>query len=292
MRLSGLRLIETDALIVGCGDIGQRVTAGLREQGFSPLCLVRSSASATALQAQGFATQVIDLDHDAPAFDAARVFWFAPPPLQGREDPRLRRWLAQLAPRARRIVYISTSGVYGDCAGRWIDEDATLKPQTDRGHRRLDAEQALHAHAARTLNAVMVLRVPGIYGPGRLPVERLKKNLPIVHEHEAPWSNRIHADDLATAALAAMDRGAAGCAYNVSDGQPTTMSDYFIRCAHLLGLPEPPRVSLEEARVQLTPAMLSFLDESKRLVNRRLIEELDVALRYPDLAAGLPSCLA
>jgi nucleoside-diphosphate-sugar epimerase len=88
-----------------------------------------------------------------------------------------------------------------------------------------------------------------------------------------------------------MTRGAAGAAYNVSDGNPTTMTDYFTRCARLLGLPEPPRVTLAEARAQFTPAMLSFLEESKRLVNRRMREELGVRLRYPDLATGLPACL-
>lgn len=284
-------MIESGTLIVGCGDIGLRVARALRAQGSNPLCRVRSAGSADALQALGFTAQAIDLDQDLADFDAARVFWFAPPPPQGREDQRLHRWLSALAPRARRIVYISTSAVYGACAGRWIDEDEPLKPQTDRGHRRLDAEHALHEHAARTRSAVMVLRVPGIYGPGRLPVERLKKSLPVVHEHEAPWSNRIHADDLASAALAAMERGIAGRAYNISDGQPTTMSDYFIRCARLLNLPEPPSVSMAQAREQLTPAMLSFLEESKRLLNRRMREELGVVLRYPDLAAGLPSCL-
>lgn len=272
--------------------MGLRVARRLRERGDEAQCLVRSTASADGLRAELLSAQILDLDQAAPDLDAPQVFWFAPPPLRGREDPRLRRWLAALAPRARRIVYISTSGVYGDCAGRWIAEDEPLKPQTERGQRRLDAEQALQAFAASTHSEVMVLRVPGIYGPGRLPVARLQKRLPVVHEGEAPWSNRIHADDLAAAALAAMDRGVAHREYNVSDGHPTTMSDYFIRCARLLDLPEPPRVSLAEAHTQLTPAMMSFVEESKRLVNRRMLDELGVVLRYPDLSAGLPSCLA
>lgn len=280
------------SLIVGCGDIGLRVARRLRERGEAPALIVRSAASAGALRTEGFEVQALDLDRETPVFDAEQVYWFAPPPAQGREDPRLRRWLAGLSPQpARRIVYISTSGVYGDCAGRWIDEDEPLKPQTDRGHRRLDAERALSEFARHSTGAVMVLRVPGIYGPGRLPVERLQQHLPVVREDEAPWTNRIHAEDLASVALAAMDHGAAGRAYNVSDGQPTTMSDYFVRCARLLNLPEPPRVSMQEARARLTPAMLSFLEESKRLVNRRMLEELGVVLRYPDLAAGLPGCL-
>lgn len=284
-------MAERRSWVIGCGDVGLRVARQLRERGQDCLPLVRSPTSADLLRAEGFSPRILDLDRDAPEFDAEQVYWFAPPPLQGRTDPRLRRWLETLAPRARRIVYISTSGVYGDCAGRWINEDEPLKPQADRGHRRLDAEQALAEFAPSTLSAVCVLRVPGIYGPGRLPVERLRQGLPVVREDEAPWTNRIHAEDLARAALAAMDRGIAGRAYNVSDGHPTTMSDYFVRCARLLQLPEPPRVTMLEARGQLTPAMLSFLEESKRLVNTRMLDELGVQLRYPDLAQGLPACL-
>lgn len=284
-------MAEIRRLIVGCGDVGLRVARRLRERGQDCLPVVRSPASAHALCAAGYSPRVLDLDRDAPDLDAEQVYWLAPPPPQGRSDPRMRRWLETLAPRERRIVYISTSGVYGDCAGRWITEDEPLKPQTDRGHRRLDAERALAEFAASTRSSVCVLRVPGIYGPGRLPVERLRQGLPVVREDQAPWTNRIHAEDLASAALAAMDHGLPGQAYNVSDGHPTTMSDYFVRCARLLGLPEPPRVTMIEARSQLTPAMLSFLEESKRLVNTRMLDELGVPLRYPDLAQGLPACL-
>lgn len=284
-------MAEAGSLIVGCGDVGLHVARQLRERGQYCQPVVRSPQSADALRAEGLSPRILDLDRDAPEFDAEQIYWFAPPPLQGRTDPRLRRWLATLALRERRIVYISTSGVYGDCAGRWITEDEPLKPQTDRGHRRLDAERALAEFASSTRSRVCVLRVPGIYGPGRLPVQRLQQGLPVVREDEAPWTNRIHAEDLAAAAVAAMDCGAAGRAYNVSDGHPTTMSDYFIRCARLLRLPEPPRVTMQEARSQLTPAMLSFLEESKRLVNTRMVQELGVQLRYPDLAHGLPACL-
>lgn len=278
-------------LIVGCGDIGLRLARRLRDRGLACTGLVRSATRAAQLQAQGIAARAIDLDDDPSTLpDATQVWWFAPPPTEGESDPRLRRWLAS-APRVQRIVYLSTSAVYGDCAGQWIDEDAALRPQTARGRRRLDAEQALRAFVAASATELVILRVPGIYGPGRLPRERLQRGLPVIREDECPWTNRIHAEDLAQAALAAMDRGRPGAAYNVCDGQPTTMTDYFTRCAALLGLPAPPRVSMDQARVQLTAAMLSFLEESKRLRNQRLLGELGVVLRYPDLAAGLPSCL-
>lgn len=277
-------------LIVGCGDIGLRVARALHARGETCTGVVRSAERVAQLQTLGIDARSVDLDGDSALPAATQVWWFAPPPNAGTRDPRLQRWLAS-APAVQRIVYVSTSAVYGDCAGRWIDEDEPLKPQTDRGQRRLDAERALQAFAAARDCALMILRVPGIYGPGRLPRERLQRGLPVIREDQCPWTNRIHADDLAQAAIAAMDRGRAGRAYNVSDGQPTTMSDYFLRCAQLLGLPPPPRVTMAEARAQLTPAMLSFLEESKRLLNRRMLDELQMLLRYPDLASGLPACL-
>ncbi|TDU28057.1 nucleoside-diphosphate-sugar epimerase [Panacagrimonas perspica] len=284
---------DAAVLIVGCGDIGMRVARLLQKSGARVTGLVRSSESAAALHAQGLDAQTIDLDSPTLTLPAAdRVFWFAPPPTQGEHDPRLRRGLAALRSRLpRRFVYISTSGVYGDCDGRWIDEDEPLKPQSERGKRRLDAERALDEFGGQTRCEVVVLRVPGIYGPGRLPIERLRRQLPVVQESECPWTNRIHSEDLAAVALAAMDRGCAGAAYNVADGQPTTMTDYFSQSARLLGMPEPPRITLAEARMQLTPALLSFLEESKRLLTTRMHADLRVNLRYPNLAAGLRSCL-
>lgn len=278
-------------LIVGCGDIGLRVAHQLLERGIAVHGQVRGTASAQRLNRAGVTPVIADLDAP-PALAAADyelVFWFAPPPNAGDGDPRLRAWLAHNAPA--RLVYISTSGVYGDCDNRWIDETEPCKPQTPRGRRRVDAEAALADHAERRGTEPVILRVPGIYGPGRLPIERLRAGTPVIDEAESPTTNRIHADDLARAAIAAAERGTPGAAYNVSDGSPTTMTDYFCRCAALLGLPEPPRVSMAEARRTFTPAMLSFLEESKRLLTSKMRDELGVRPRYPDLAAGLPSCL-
>ncbi|SHG61093.1 Nucleoside-diphosphate-sugar epimerase [Hydrocarboniphaga daqingensis] len=282
---------SSPCLIVGCGDIGLRVGQRLLARGIAVHGQVRSADSAHALTAAGIRPLLTDLDAPAGEISEAHelVFWFAPPPPSGDGDPRLRQWLAQHRPR--RLVYISTSGVYGDCDNRWIDESEPLKPQTARGKRRLDAERALADHADRHGTEVITLRVPGIYGPGRLPVDRLRAGLPVIIESESPTTNRIHADDLARTAIAAAECGQPGEAYNVSDGSPTTMTDYFCRCAALLGLPEPPRVSLAQARQTFTPAMLSFLEESKRLLTSRMRNELGVMPRYPDLATGLPSCL-
>ena len=282
-------------LIAGCGDIGLRVARRLRAMGREVTAIVRSGQSAAALRQQGLRALIWDLDVAAPApaelTAAALLFYFAPPPGLGDTDPRLRALLAGLAVPPSRLVYLSTSGVYGDCGGRWIDEDAPLAPVSARAVRRLDAERAVQDYAQRSQAETVVLRVPGIYGPGRLPQERLRQNLPVIRPEESPYTNRIHADDLAGAALHAAVYGKAGAAYNISDGHPTTMCDYFTRCAALLGLPPPPQVSLVEARRVFTPAMWSFMEESKRLLNRRMIEKLRYTPLYLDLAAGLASCL-
>ena len=282
-------------LIVGCGDVGRRVAALGRASGRRVLGVVRSAEAVTELQRHGIEPCQLDLDErparSLPA-QARQIYWFAPPPAHGQTDPRLRGALEHLRDRpGTRLLYVSTSAVYGDCAGTWIDEQAPLLPRSDRGRRRLDAERALADFAAIGGFSVVILRVPGIYGPGRLPEDRLRRGLPVVRESECPWTNRIHADDLARVASAAMARAPDGAIYNVSDGNPTTMTDYFLRCARLLGLPEPEQIPLAQAHARLTPAMASFLDESKRLLTTRLQRDLAVPLLYPDLAHGLPSCM-
>lgn len=279
------------ALIAGCGDVGLRVARALRRAGGEVTAILRDPQKAGPLQALGAGVRSEDLDRPQTAGDWPWLFWFAPPPPAGTRDTRLRNWLEAQRGRIGRIVYISTSGVYGDCGGRWIDEDEPLKPQTERAQRRVDAEAALQAWRAAGGGEVVILRVPGIYGPGRLPLERLRQGLPVLRDEDAPYSNRVHADDLAAAALLAAQHGRSGATYNIADGQPTTMADYFRRCARLLGLPEPEAVGRDEAQRRFTPAMWSFMDESKRLRIERARRELGFAPRYPDLDAGLPACL-
>ena len=283
--------LPASVLIAGCGDIGVRVATRLRVLGREVTAIVRDRQKAAALTAAGIAVRIEDLDRPASAGDGPLLFWFAPPPSSGARDTRLRGWLAAQRGHIKRIVYVSTSAVYGDCDGRWIDEDEPIAPRSERGQRRADAERACRDWCGEHDAAAVILRVPGIYGPGRLPVERLRKGLPILRADESPYTNRIHADDLARAALHAAAVGRAGRAYHVTDGEPTTMADYFLRCAHLLGLPPPQQLTMAEARAALTPALLSFLDESKRLDSRRLREELRFVPQYPNLGAGLPSCL-
>ncbi len=220
------------------------------------------------------------------------VFYLAPPPDSGTEDPRLGRFLQAFeGTRAPRIVYVSTTGVYGDCGGRWVDETSPTNPRTDRARRRLHAERQLADWRSRRQGQVVVLRVAGIYGPGRLPLAPLRKKLPVIREDQAPYSNRIHADDLVRVCVAAMARGRDGEVYNVADGHPGTMTDYFKRVAEIENLPPPPEITAERARQELPASMLSYLQESRRIDISKMLRELEVELRYPTLAAGLPACV-
>jgi len=280
-------------LIVGCGDIGQRVAQRYRADGVSVTGVVRSEASAARLRRLGIKPAPADLDRALPSGTLPTrgkiVHYHAPPPREGQNDRRMQHFLDSIpaSARPRRIVYLSTSSVYGDCEGEWVTEDREPDPASDRGRRRLAAEQLLGGWCAERGVECVTLRVPGIYGPGRLPIKRLQSGTPVVDEQECPYSNRIHGEDLTSASLAAAERGVDGGVYNVSDGTPTTMTDYFMQVADALGLDPPPVVSMDEARETLTPAMLSFLSESKRLDNTRMREQLGVTLQYPDLDKGL-----
>ncbi|MEZ5541219.1 MAG: SDR family oxidoreductase [Pseudomonadota bacterium] len=279
-------------LIVGCGDIGRRVAVLLQAAGARVIGLVHSRRSAQALTDAGIDALVRDLDADLPLFAAGSrdVFYFAPPPGTGATDPRMTRVLAAFAVPPRRIVYISTSAVYGDCAGAWIDENHPVAPTTARGRRRLDAERQLAAWAGAHGVEWMILRVPGIYGPGKLPLERLRQGLPVLRADQAPYTNRIHADDLAAICIAAMTATRADTVYNVSDGHPSNMTDYFFRVADAAGLPRPPVVDRAQAEAVLSAGMLSFLNDSRRMHNDKLLKELDITLQYPDLDSGLAAC--
>ncbi len=284
-------------LIVGCGYTGRRVAAGEAAAGNRVTALARSDAAAASLQAAGVNVARGDLDvaqslTGLPVADAT-LYYFAPPPAAGVADTRLRNFLSAIGDtRPARVLLISTSGVYGDCRGEWITEDRPVHPQVDRARRRVDAEQQLRAWCERHAVPAVILRVPGIYGPGRLPEQRLRAGEPVLCEVESPWSNRVHVDDLVRACLAAARYGRAGAVYNISDGHPTTMTDYFNRVADALGLQRPPQITLAQAHTELSAGRQSYLAESKRLDNRRMREELGVEPRFPDLAQGLADCVA
>lgn len=287
---TGKPALPQRSLIAGCGDIGMRVAQRLARPGAEVAAIVRAPQKAAALLALGAHARLEDLDRPADAGDWSCLFWFAPPRPEGERDQRLRDWLAAQRGRIERLVYISTSGVYGDCGGRWIDESEPLKPAAARSLRRADAEAALAEWGAARNCATVILRVPGIYGPGRLPAARLRAGEPLMRSEEAPYSNRVHAEDLAAAAILAAQRGRPGAAYNIADGHPTTMTDYFLQCAERLGLPAPEQISRAEAQQRFTPAMWSYMEESKRLRIDRARGELEFVPAYPTLREGLPAC--
>jgi nucleoside-diphosphate-sugar epimerase len=238
---------------------------------------------------------VADLDGpELPPFPApeGRVFYLAPPPEGGDTDPRLARALGALRPVGLplRLVYISTTGVYGDCGGAWVDETRPASPTADRALRRLDAERRLQAWSLESGAEIVILRVAGIYGPDRLPLGRIRQGLPVVRAEEAPFTNRIHEDDLVQVCAAAMERPVAGEVFNVSDGRPGTMAEYFDAVADLAGLRRPPKIAMAEAAARLSPGMLSYMQESRRLRNDKMLERLGVVLRYPTLEQGLAAC--
>jgi nucleoside-diphosphate-sugar epimerase len=282
--------------IVGCGDIGHRVAQACLGRGEVVSGWVRSDERVIYLREQGIPSLKVDLDQPVPGLPSVvgdALYYFAPPPPVGREDRRVARLIEGFseAGEPRRVVYLSTTGVYGDCAGEWVDETRPPAPAADRAYRRLDAENRWRDWSRKSGNELVILRVAGIYGPGKLPLARLQSGRPMVAESDSPITNHIHTFDLVEICQLAMARGASGEIYNVCDGHPGSMTSYFNTVADFLGLPRPPLITLQQAQAQLTPGMLSYLGESRRLSNRKLIDELGVKLRYPTLAQGLPAAL-
>lgn len=277
--------------IMGCGDIGRRTAALYQQEGREVTGWVRSEESMLKGQQQGISMRTADFDAGCfvprNTLQDREIFWFMPPPPQGEQDIRLRRFLLSAQKAPRRIVLISTTGVYGDCEGRWIDEDEPLKPVAARAVRRVDAETALREWGDKYGGDWVILRVPGIYAPERLPLARLQRGEPVLCEEEAPWTNRIHADDLAAVCKRAMEVAPARSIYNATDGHPSTMTDYFNQVADYAGLDRPPQVSLAEAQQVMSAGMMSYLQESRRIGNDKLLRELGMELTYPALEDGL-----
>ena len=283
-------------LIVGCGDVGMRMLPLLRGR-YRLFALTRSGRERDAtLRALGVTPLAGDLDDAQSLCRLAGlphdVLHFAPPPGAGVRDERtgnLIRALQKARSIPQRLVYISTSGVYGDCGGGLVHEHQPLRPQTDRAVRRADAERQLRDWGRRSGVGVVILRVPGIYAANRLPLQRLRAGTPALVASEDPYTNHIHADDLARAVLAALARGRGQRSYNAADDSDLRMGEYFDLVADRFGLPRPPRVSGQTAGEHIPEALLSFMRESRRLANTRLRRELRLRLRYPTVVDGLAS---
>ena len=282
-------------LIIGCGDVARRALPELQRR-YRVTALVRSLDP--VLDSAGVGQIAGDLDDAASLAPllgrAERIAHLAPPSAGGTLDTRMRSLLAALAPRGRgamlprRFVYLSTSGVYGDCAGEWVDETRPSNPQTERAMRRLDAERALGDWGERNQVEIAILRVPGIYASDRLPLERLACGTPALRPDEDVYTNHIHADDLAGILVAALESARVGDVYNASDDGPMKMGEFFDLVADRSGLARPPRISREEAARLVPPELLSFMSESRRLSNRRMKAELGVRLRYSTARDGVP----
>lgn len=280
-------------LIIGCGDVVRRALPWLTRR-YRVYATVRDVKDAPALRALGVTPLLADLDRPKSLIRLAGIgellLHSAPPPDRGEEDARTRRLLAALETREslpRRVVYISTTGIYGDCAGAEANESRPPAPKSARGRRRLDAEKTLRAWGARRGVGVTLLRAPGIYAADRLPTERIKRGDPVLCPADDVHTNHIHAEDLARIAALALSRGRPNRAINAVDDTRLAMGAWFDKVADAFGLPRPPRVSRQDALLLLSPMTLSFMGESRILLNRRLKQELRYRFLFPDVEAGL-----
>jgi nucleoside-diphosphate-sugar epimerase len=295
MALMQRRMRRPTLLIVGCGDVGMRVVKLLCGR-FRVLALTSSPHRVAELRQAGAVPLIGNLDEPGTlgrlAGLADAVLHLAPPPSSGTSDRRTAALLAALARagRVRRLVYASTTGVYGDAGGAWLDETSPLRATTDRALRRVDAEARVRCFGRASGAGVSILRIPGIYALDRAggdPRDRLRRGTPVLRRQDDVHTNHVHADDLARACLAALHRGRPQRVVNVCDDTELAMGDYFDLAADLAGLPRPRRVARTEAAAELSPMQLSFMSESRRLRNGRLKRELRLRLRYPTVREGL-----
>ena len=269
---------------------------GLLKARWRIFALTTNADRADAIRSAGAVPLIGNLDQPATlarlAGLADAMLHLAPPPATGTTDPRTANLLHAIGRKGRvvRIVYASTTGVYGDCGGAEFDETRAVKPATDRARRRVDAEARLRWHGRATGARVTILRIPGIYAvdrEGGHPRERLQRGTAVLRADDDVYTNHVHADDLARACVAALVRGLPQRIVHASDDTELKMGDYFDLAADLCGLPRPPRITRDEAMQRLPPTLMSFMSESRRLANRRLKRELRLKLRYPTVREGL-----
>lgn len=283
--------------IAGCGYIGERIARTYQESGGGATCLVRSSEHGARLEAAGFSIVIATLDDPTAMLrlnlTGMVLIYLVPPPGGGISDTRARNFIANIseAEKPAKIVYMSTTSVYSGSGCDALTEDSPTVPDSAMGKRRLDAEAAFREYGAVRDVPVVVLRVSGIYGPGRLPLMQISQGQPLLNEDESGPSNRIHADDLATITIAAAEKGIDGDIFNISDGQPSSMTSYFNACADALGFPRQRQISLDEARNEMSPLMFSYVSQTRIIANSRMLNRLGVKLRYPTLAEGLAASL-
>lgn len=289
---SVLKFAKPRCLIIGCGDVGMRLLPHLidRFRVFAVTSQDIKSERFTQLRAAGAIPVFADLDQPDTirrlAGLAKFVVHLAPPRSEGEIDIRTQH-LAAILPEKTHLVYISTTGVYGDCGGAQFDEVRSLNPNNARAKRRVSAENLLRAWARRRSGRLSILRVPGIYAADRLPLERLRKATPALIECDDVYTNHIHAEDLAKLIKLAMFRARANRVYHAVDDSDMKMADYFDQVADHFQMPRAPRLPRAELEKSVSPMLLSFMSESRRLLNRRIKTELGANLDFPTVAHAL-----
>ena len=273
----------------GHGYSAQALARLLLPQGWRVIGTTRDPGKAEALRAQGVEPLVWGRDDAGPALHAATHLLSSVAPTEAG-DPVLDAFgkaIAGIAPRLDWAGYLSTTGVYGDHGGAWVDEDTPLTPTTTRGQRRVAAEAQWQDIPGLPLH---IFRLAGIYGPGRGPFAKLREGTARRIVKPGQVFSRIHVDDLAQALAASISRPDPGAIYNICDDDPAPPEDVIGFAAALLGLPVPEAVPFDAA--EMSPMARSFYAESKRSSNRRMKEELGVRLRHPDYRSGLTALLA
>lgn len=283
-------------LIVGCGDVGRRIAKELILNNVDPQTIVAFVLTLDSLQkaqALGIKAHLLDLDgnvSEVAEFNNAYVYYTVPPQKSGHKDLRSRCLIRELKQRGvtpQKIALISTTGVYGDHNGEWVDETSALNPSTDRAKRRFDSEHVWSDFATLRDVSLVVLRVPGIYSNSRLPRERIAKRTPVLKLSDCGFSNRVHADDLAAICVCALALCRSINVFNASDGSPGSITEYLQAVAAYLGEPPLPELDLTSARNTLSAEMLSYLSESRKISNTKLRSQLRYIFKYPDFREGI-----
>ncbi len=270
-------------LSLGHGYSARALARRLIPQGWRIIGTTRSAAKADALRAEGVEPLIWPADLGPALAAATHILCSAAPDALG--DPFLQAVPAIADARAGWVGYLSTTGVYGDHQGGWVDEGTPLTPVSDRGRQRVLAETQWRA----TGLPVHIFRLAGIYGPGRGPFEKVRDGTARRVIKPGQIFSRIHVDDIAQVLEASIRRPNPGAAYNVCDDNPAPPEEVLSHAARLLGLPDPPAIPFDQA--EMSPMARSFYGESKRTRNDRIKTELGVELLYPDYPAGLAALL-
>ena len=281
---------ELDVIVAGCGYAGRLLAQRISASGTRTVGLSRRVQT----EFQNFSHLQIDLDnlHCASEINCAGkvVYYLVPPPKSGSVDTRLGNFLDSIATGVpAKFILISTTGVYGNCDGQWVSEESPLNPQADRSIRRVDAEQKSIQWCVSKNIDLTILRVAAIYGPGRIPVERIKKGITLPTPESCGFSNRIHVNDLVSVCMAAANP-TPSMIYNVSDGFPMPMTKYYMLVAEIWNLPPPQISDFQTSLASHSRSMQSYLTESRKIDNRRMMQELNIELAFPDARKGLEYC--